>query len=215
MSVKSQNINSLLVRFLILFSAKLKNISLMCPRFCVTCHGSCVTWPVFYVFCPPTAKTRSWISGTGEKSEVEGRRSLVSKDSATCNASWDKGEKCGRHFSSLEARRPYLSPAAQLSAKAEEAFLSRRLTEPINHPFIQQPLTFSSPGAKKRTGSLCNTRPANWIKAKAVNFQPKKTEQWPRWLASFVCHVITMACVHWELFICPINLLTRTISSID
>ena len=44
--------NSLLVRFLILFSAKLKNISLMCPRFCVTCHGSCVTWPVFYVFCP-------------------------------------------------------------------------------------------------------------------------------------------------------------------
>ena len=46
------SINSLLVRFLILFSAKLKNISLMCPRFCVTCHGSCVTWPVFYVFCP-------------------------------------------------------------------------------------------------------------------------------------------------------------------
>ena len=47
------SINSLLVRFLILFSAKLKNISLMCPRFCVTCHGSCVTWPVFYVFSPP------------------------------------------------------------------------------------------------------------------------------------------------------------------
>ena len=66
------SINSLLVRFLILFSAKLKNISLMCPRFCVTCHGSCVTWPVFYVFCPLPHRENTLMNFWGESRKWRG-----------------------------------------------------------------------------------------------------------------------------------------------